>query len=164
MTQVLFAAATSPLEVNLDANFTELYTGVAVADAAYAQKWSAVTGKLRLRPYFDASNGALLESVNAAEAAFLPLTVGGSVTRFTVGGGYAGSFDSSGRLLLGGRTSATSGGMVEISGNLVFQPPAGAPTLGSLGDVSFQRLSDTQLKIYMKGSDAVTRSVTLTLA
>jgi hypothetical protein len=63
-----------------------------------------------------------------------------------------------------GRLEPASGGTLEVSGNFVCQPAAAAPTLGSNGDMSFQRVSDTQLKVLMRGSDGTTRSVTLTLA
>jgi hypothetical protein len=62
-----------------------------------------------------------------------------------------------------GRLEPASGGLFEVSGNVVCQPTAAAPTLGANGDMSFQRVSDTQLKVLMRGSDGTTRSVTLTL-
>jgi hypothetical protein len=63
-----------------------------------------------------------------------------------------------------GRLEPASGGLFEVSGNVVCQPTTAAPTLGANGDMSFQRVSDTQLKVLMRGSDGTTRSVTLTLA
>jgi hypothetical protein len=48
------------------------------ADAATVAKWKGSTGLLRLRPYVDATIGAIFESTNAAESAYLPLTLTGS--------------------------------------------------------------------------------------
>lgn len=62
------------------------------------------------------------------------------------------------------RSAQLSGGKLEVAGNLVLQPAGAAPTLGSNGDMSFQLVSSTQLKLLVRGSDGVTRSVTLTLA
>lgn len=72
-------------------------------------------------------------------------------------------FTSTGAALFG-RTTQLSGGKVEIAGNLALQPSASAPTLGANGDMSFQLVSNTSLKILVRGSDGVTRSATLTLA
>ena len=66
--------------------------------------------------------------------------------------------------VLVGRSTKSSGGKLEVSGNLVCQPAATAPSLGTNGDMTFQLLSDTSLKILVRGSDGVTRSTTLTLA
>ena len=74
-----------------------------------------------------------------------------------------GCFDSLGNLLVG-RSAQQSGGKLEVSGNLVLQPSASAPPLGGNGDMSFQLVSNTSLKILVRGSDGVTRSTTLTLA
>lgn len=63
-----------------------------------------------------------------------------------------------------GRLEPASGGTLEVSGNIVCQPTAAAPTLGANGDMSFQLVSNTQLKVLVRGSDGTTRSVTLTLA
>lgn len=63
-----------------------------------------------------------------------------------------------------GRTAKVSGGKLEVAGNVVCQPSTAAPALGANGDMSFQLVSDTSLKILVRGSDGVTRSTTLTLA
>lgn len=74
-----------------------------------------------------------------------------------------GRFDSNGNLLIG-RTAQQSGGKLEVAGNVVLQPAAGVPTLGANGDMTFRLTSNTSLQIYVRGSDGVTRSATLTLA
>lgn len=72
-------------------------------------------------------------------------------------------YDGSGNYLIG-RTAQQSGGKLEVAGNIVLQPASGAPTLGVNGDMTFRLTSNTSLQIYVRGSDGVTRSATLTLA
>ena len=72
---------------------------VSVADAGTASKWIATSGRLRLRPYADATNGAVFESTNTAENAYLPLSLFGSSVR--LGNGAQVIIDSSGNLGLG---------------------------------------------------------------
>jgi len=55
-------------------------------------------------------------------------------------------------------------GEVDITGNLVAQLNSAAPTLGVNSTMSFQLVSDTSLKVLVRGTDGTTRSVTLTLA
>lgn len=54
---------------------------VTVADAAHAQKLKSATGIFRFRPYADATNGAIIDSTNTAESAYLPFTMNGSSVR-----------------------------------------------------------------------------------
>lgn len=91
-------------------------------------------------------NGALTVRVAAAGAA-------NEVMRLTSAG-----------VTLIGRSAQSSGGKLEVAGNIVANLPSTAPTLGTNSDMSFQLVSDTQLKILVRGSDGVTRSNTLTLA
>lgn len=70
--------------------------------------------------------------------------------------------DSSGNLLVG-KTAQSSGGKLEVAGNVVCRPSTAAPTLAVNGEMSFQLVSDTSLKILVRGSDGITRSTTLTL-
>lgn len=70
---------------------------------------------------------------------------------------------TSGNVLIG-RSSQQSGGRLEVAGNIVANIPSTAPTLGTNSDMSFQLVSNTQLRILVRGSDGVTRSATLTLA
>ncbi len=52
---------------------------------------------------------------------------------------------------------------LHVNGGIRFAP-ATSVTLSNNGDVSFERVSNTQLRIKMRGTDGTTRSVTLTLA
>ena len=69
-----------------------------------------------------------------------------------------------GQFLIGRTSPSSSTSLMEIAGNTVIAIPTVAPTLGINGDMSFQLLSNTQLKIVVRGNDGVTRSSTLTLA
>lgn len=71
--------------------------------------------------------------------------------------------DPNGNLLVNRPTQA-GGGRLEVGGNVVLQPAAGAPTLTTNGDMTFRLTSNTSLQIYVRGTDGVTRSATLTLA
>jgi hypothetical protein len=53
---------------------------------------------------------------------------------------------------------------VNITGNLVTTVNSVAPTLSTNKTLSFQLVSDTSLKILVRGSDGTTRSATLTLS
>jgi hypothetical protein len=74
---------------------------VTVADTAVAQRLKAATATIRIRPYIDATYGALVESVNAAESAYLPLSLSASVLRVYTGSSLAALFDGSGNLGVG---------------------------------------------------------------
>jgi hypothetical protein len=63
-----------------------------------------------------------------------------------------------------GRTAPASGALFEVNGNIVANIPSAAPTLGINNDMSFQLVSNTQLRILVRGSDGTTRSNTLTLS
>ncbi len=79
---------------------------VLVADAAQSTSFQAATGRVRFRPYADATNGAVIDSTNTAEGAYLPLTLTGSTLRLFGGGGTGAVVDSSGNLGLGVTPSA----------------------------------------------------------
>lgn len=51
----------------------------------------------------------------------------------------------------------------DSSDNPLLKLKTSAPTLTTNNDMSFQLVSNTQLKILVRGSDGVTRSTTLTL-
>jgi hypothetical protein len=86
-------------------NPTQQFT-VAVADAAQAAQFRGTTGYLRIRPYVDATNGAIIDSTNAAESSYLPLTMYGSTVRFGNNSGITATIDTSGNLGLGVTPSA----------------------------------------------------------
>ena len=83
---------------------------VLVADAAQSTSLQAATGRIRFRPYVDATYGAIIDSTNTAESAYLPLTLSGSTVRLTGGGGSGVLIDSSGNLGLGVTPSAWKSG------------------------------------------------------
>lgn len=53
---------------------------------------------------------------------------------------------------------------IDASGNFIHQVNGTAPTLGTNSTMSFELTSDTSLKVVVRGTDGVTRSVSLTLA
>ncbi|HNB43874.1 MAG TPA: hypothetical protein PLL72_06730 [Burkholderiaceae bacterium] len=53
---------------------------------------------------------------------------------------------------------------IDTSGNVIIVPQTGAPTLTTNLDMAFQLVSNTSLKVLVRGSDGTTRSATLTLA
>jgi hypothetical protein len=79
---------------------------VAVADGVQAANLQGASGRLRIRPYVDATNGVVVESTNTAENAYLPLSLFGSTVR--LGNGAAAIIDSSGNLGLGVTPTASS--------------------------------------------------------
>jgi hypothetical protein len=54
---------------------------VSGADGSTIARWINTTGRLRLRPYADATNGAIFESTNAAESAYAPFSLYGNPVR-----------------------------------------------------------------------------------
>ena len=53
---------------------------------------------------------------------------------------------------------------LDASGNLITTVNSAAPTLSANSTMSFELTSNTSLKIVVRGTDGVTRSVSLTLA
>lgn len=104
----------------LNAMLAELFDGVTVGDNVVAHRWKAATGRVRFLPYANATLGALFESVNPAESAYLPLTLRGTNIRFIAPNGLGLIVDASGNALIG--TSATIGGATDP---LQVQAPAG---------------------------------------
>ena len=84
---------------------------VAVSDTNQALSLQATTGRVRVRPYVDATNGAILESVDVAETSYLPLSFVGSTIRLTtsVGSGVIVLGTAAGTAALRLDTTATTG-------------------------------------------------------
>jgi hypothetical protein len=61
-------------------------------------------------------------------------------------------------------TNNTERMRLDASGNLITTVNSTAPTLSANSTMSFELTSDTSLKIVVRGTDGVTRSVSLTLA
>jgi hypothetical protein len=194
MAQITLGSKTTlNLSTDLDPMFTDLY-GYAknlVSDAngnvglGVTPSYGSARYAFQLGPYgsIDGNGGSGVEVMSNAQysagwkyIATAPATqyyqTAGTHVWLNAASGTAGSaitwvqsksIDANGNLLIN-RTTQVSGGKVEISGNLVLQPSASAPTLGANGDLSFQLVSNTSLKILVRGSDGVTRSTTLTLA
>ena len=61
-------------------------------------------------------------------------------------------------------TNAAEAARFDASGNFIHQVNGTAPTLATNSTMSFELTSNTSLKIVVRGTDGVTRSVSLTLA
>lgn len=83
--------------------------GVLGADATVLTRLRAATGMVRVRPYMDATNGAMIDSTNAAESAYLPLTLQGSAVRLLGSSGSGLTVDTSGNVTISGNLEITSG-------------------------------------------------------
>ena len=99
---------------------------VLVADAAQSTSFQATNGRIRFRPYVDATSGSIIDATNTTESAYSPLSLTGSTIRLTGGGGTGAIIDSAGNLGLGVTPSAWGGGYKGL------QVTAGA-SLGSNG-------------------------------
>lgn len=80
-----------------------------VGDANIGFRAICTTGRLRLRGYVDAANGAVFESTNPAENAYLPLSFGASNYRF-FSGAITNFLDTT------DATSVTSGSITTLGG------------------------------------------------
>jgi hypothetical protein len=125
-------------------NARGLYTNATIGNA---------TGTQTVGSYYD----AYLDGVTVSGAGVVTNKYGVYQTKADHINYFAGD-------VLVGRSTKSSGGKLEVSGNMVCQPTAAAPMLGTNGDMSFQLESNTSLKVLVRGSDGVTRSATITLA
>ena len=115
-----------------------------------------VTGATKgLQQWFDASGNVAYIYAGQSGVGNYDINIGPTATSFRI--------DANGNILVN-RAAQASGGKLEITGNLVVNLPASVPTLGTNSDMSFQLVSNTSLKILVRGTDGTTRSATLTLA
>lgn len=86
-------------------------TGVSTysADGVVSGRFAGATGRIRLRGYVDATNGAIIDSANTAESAYLPLTITGSVLRLFGNSGVGITVDASGNVAVTGNVTVDSG-------------------------------------------------------
>ena len=89
-----------------------------VGNTNQALKLSAATGFLQFTPYYDATYGAFINSLNTAASAYLPLTIQGSKISFLQGNVLIGTTtdDTVNKLQVNG--SAKISGSVGINGNI----------------------------------------------
>jgi len=76
------------------------------ADAASVSKFIATTGRIRFRPYVDATIGSAIEATNTAENAYGILTLTGSTVRVTTNAGDITTFAANGNLGISNTTPA----------------------------------------------------------
>lgn len=73
-------------------------------------------------------------------------------------------YASGGSVSLTLSTGGTVRGKFDSSGNFIHQVNATAPALTANSTLTYELTSDTTLKIFVRGTDGLTRSVSLTLA
>jgi len=77
-------------------------------------------GVLRIAGYNSTYSGAALESVNTAQAAYLPIAVNGSYTVLATGGTERMRVDGSGNLLVGVTSANANGGVLQLKSGITF--------------------------------------------
>ena len=84
------------------------YIHAAVADLA-ALRLAGATGRIRFYPYWDASVGSIIQAINTAEGAYVPLTLDGSVVLIRSSGLHVGGISDPGNdnLLVDGSIKAS---------------------------------------------------------
>jgi hypothetical protein len=87
---------------------------VAGADGAQVAQFRAANGYLRVRPYVDATSGGFIDATNAAENAYIPMSLAGSSIRLTTNGGLAATVDASGNVGIGVTPNAWVGGTTAL--------------------------------------------------
>lgn len=186
-----FSGETTPSLVNLDANFSELdartaaqtaasgvttfsgkvKVGGATASAEYPAGWSVVQlgswGSLAESGYDAAIN--VVHGANSSgstnDTTVWTYRYAGYASRYKTFNGahyfYTAPIGTIGATI----TWALSAALDPVNGP-VLQIPTALPSLTSYapGALCFQLVSNTSLKILVRGSDGVTRSATLTLA
>jgi len=75
---VVYASSSSALTTGSALTFDGTTLFNTVADNAFAMKLSGATGKWRIKPYANSTDGATIESTNSAENAYLPVSMFGS--------------------------------------------------------------------------------------
>ena len=172
MSQNLFASTTPPSTNSLtllDANFTELYAvrnlltvsgsflGLGVTPAV---KWHLKdSGSELMRMDTTSGVGAYISCYSGG---VLQGLFGWGSTAFNNGG--VGIRTSAGVQISFAINSANTNLRIDGSGNVIALLQTSAPTLSTNNEMGFQLVSNTSLKILVRGSDGVTRSTTLTLA
>lgn len=100
------------------------------------------------------SSAAMIIGASATRYGFLQWENSEGAFRIGTDGSFPLRFD----------TGANERMRIDESGNFIHAVTGTAPTLGTNSTMSFELTSNTSLKIVVRGSDGVTRSVSLTLA
>jgi len=98
------------------------------------------------------NDGSNLKYINTAEASYYQQNQGVHSWHIAPSG------------TAGNAISFTQAMTLDASGNLIHQVNGTAPTLSTNSTMSFELTSNTSLKIVVRGTDGVTRSVSLTLS
>ena len=168
----LGALTTLNLSTHLDAMFVEIYSGAFAGfvfsggnlgvggTPSYGLDVLTAAASVRVAPS-TTTNNALLRLTNGGGNAFVGLD--GS-TGGLGGAPYSLNIFRSGAYPIIFTTNDLERARFDPAGNFISRPTAAGPTLANNGEMSFQLVSNTSLKILVRGSDGTTRSATLTLA
>lgn len=83
---------------------------VAVADTGQALQLRGATGYVRMRPYVDATNGAIIDATNAAESAYGVMTIQAFTLKLLGNNATGATIDSSGNLGIGTTSPSVASG------------------------------------------------------
>jgi hypothetical protein len=127
-----------------------------VADAGLAMRLAGATGRFYFQPYFDATWGQRLFSLNTAESAYQPLSLIASTIRLAPGATLAAEVTSAGLNVVGGITATKDNGGLTLNnsstGNAEIYWQAGGVNKYRLGTVG--GATPTGIRLY---SDADSR-------
>jgi hypothetical protein len=102
------------------------------ADATIGFRVAGATGRIRVRGYVDATQGAVIESANTAESLYLPMTFGATAYRY-LSGGVASFLDTTDASAVGTASVVLTGGLsvakASYLGSNVTITNASLPTL-----------------------------------
>ena len=96
---------------------------VTVADGAQAVQLRGANGMVRVRPYQDATNGAIIDSANIAENAYFPLTLTGSTLRLFGNNATGITVDASGNVGIGDTTPSTKLDVAGVTSSVFYENP-----------------------------------------
>jgi hypothetical protein len=128
------------------------------ADGAQVAQFRAANGYLRVRPYVDATSGGFIDATNAAENAYIPLSLAGSSIRLTTNAGLAATVDASGNVGIGLTSPgsygkfASTGTIAAVSPDLSLQGLFSAANDGQIR-VGGYKASGTPYLVFTTGTD-----------
>jgi hypothetical protein len=148
--------------VGIGTNSPEYKLTVVTTDGNQATQFRANTGYVRVRPYVDSNNGAIIDSTDNTETNYLPLTLTGYKVNFGVNTGVAATIDSNGNMGIG--TSSPTLAKLDIRDtiagnfyglsvyNLSASQPSGILLLDGTNNASITTTGDGGLKFSTAGA------------
>lgn len=171
MAQIILGSLTTiDTSVHLDPMFTELYQVRNLLTVSGSNLGLGVTPSAKWHAKDSNPEVGRFETSNSTGGYISGYTTGGALRGFMGWGTNVFPSDAFGlrsassipiSIAMGGATPQLK---IDTSGNVVTALQSGAPTLATNLDMAFQLVSNTSLKILVRGSDGTTRSTTLTLS